>query len=87
MKEVFFTTAILGLGLFVLGGVIFLFVRGLYTIIRDWQINRELDTLRSESIERRNNSPKQAPTSQSLSDLTATEQTIATQHFISKYHQ
>ena len=77
MKEVFFTAAIMGLGLFVLGGILYLFVRGLYAVIRDWQLNRELETLRRESIERRKNSPKQVPASQSLSDLTATEQTIA----------
>ena len=76
MKEVFFTGAIFGIAFFAIGGVLYLFIHGLYTILGDWNLRRELNDIRRESDERRKSSPVPASPSRSLNDLTATEQSV-----------
>ena len=76
MKEVFFTGAIFGIAFFAIGGVLYLFIHGLYTILGDWKLRRELNDLRRASEERRKSSPAPMTPSRSLNDLTATEQSV-----------
>ena len=76
MKEVFFTGAIFGIAFFAIGGVLYLFIHGLYTILGDWKLHRELKNLRRASHERRKDAPAPARPSRSLNDLTATEQSV-----------
>ena len=76
MKEVFFTGAIFGIAFFAIGGVLYLFLHGLYTILGDWKLRRELNDLRRASEERRKSSPAPTTASRSLNDLTATEQSV-----------
>lgn len=53
MKELFFTIIALSIPLLLLGGVVYLFLRGLYSIYADWRLGQELEELSRESEERR----------------------------------
>lgn len=53
MKEVFFTFLALSIPIVIVGGLVYLFLRGLYMVYADWQLGRELEQLRQEVAERR----------------------------------
>jgi hypothetical protein len=57
MKNAFFTFLALSVPLLILGALIYMFVRGLYTILSDWWLDRELKQLRLEAIRRRSEAP------------------------------
>ena len=53
MKELFFTIIALSVPLLLLGAVVYLFLRGLYTIYADWRLGQELEELGREAEARR----------------------------------
>jgi len=53
MKELFFTIIALSIPLLLLGAVVYLFLRGLYSIYADWRLGHELEELSREAEARR----------------------------------
>jgi hypothetical protein len=52
MKEAFFTLIALALPLVVFGGILYMFFYGLYQVVSDWQLGRELRQLRQNTQQR-----------------------------------
>lgn len=66
MKQLFFTTAAIAIPGAILLWIVWLFVKGVYSVASDWQLERELKQIRSESKLRRQ--PDQSSTSKSHSN-------------------
>ena len=57
MKQLFFTFLAIALPVIAFGGVIYMFLHGLYRLFDDWRLARELNDLRRESELRRRENP------------------------------
>jgi hypothetical protein len=52
MKQSFFTLLAIAIPVIILGGVVYMFLHGLYRMIMDWRLDRELHQLRIETVKR-----------------------------------
>ena len=57
MKDVFFTLLAISLFLVAFGGVVYLFLHGLYRVLADWQLSRELRDLKAAAEDWRKQQP------------------------------
>jgi hypothetical protein len=57
MKEVFFTFLAISLPLLAVGGVVYMFLHGLYRLVDDWRLGRELRQLRQETARHHHHPP------------------------------
>ena len=52
MKQLFFTLATIAIPGAILSWIVWLFVKGIYTVVTDWTLERELKQIRAESAAR-----------------------------------
>ena len=52
MKQLFFTLATIAIPGAILSWIVWLFVRGVYTVVTDWTLERELKQIRADSAAR-----------------------------------
>lgn len=52
MKQLFFTVATIAIPGAILSWIVWLFVKGVYTVVTDWTLERELRQIRAESATR-----------------------------------
>ncbi|MCA9211824.1 MAG: hypothetical protein KDB27_02070 [Planctomycetales bacterium] len=52
MKQLFFTAAAIAIPGAIFTWIVWLFVKGVYTVISDWRLERELKQIRAESVNR-----------------------------------
>ena len=59
MKEIFFKGIAVALPCLVIGGILYLFFHGFYSLYQDRQLKKELDEIARESAARRRERPQQ----------------------------
>ena len=52
MKDIFFTFAPMGIALIVIIGLLYMLIHGIYSVLADWQLGRELNRIRKEARQR-----------------------------------
>lgn len=72
MKQLFFTFVILSVPLILVGGLLYAFGHGLYTVYSDWRLAQELRQLRREVAAQRPSRPE-PPWSQPTAELHSSE--------------
>ena len=68
MKQLFFTVATIAIPGAILSWIVWLFVKGIYTVVTDWSLERELKQIREESAQRLTREPTNATESEKKVD-------------------